>query len=500
MEEGSSSSTPIKLLVCGNVNGKVRQFLQKIRTINSGASGPFDALLVTQLIGETTEEENVTQETPSEIDEVRNGTEKVPIPTYFIDEHYKGKPGELVCPNLVFLGKAGVRTISGLKVTFVDYQFASELVTDTSLQVDVLLTNKWPSGILNDLKPEAKPQSPLKDDSVAITSIAKQLKPRYHFASGEEQFFERIPYKNGDGTITRFYGLAPAFSKQKYLFAVSINIKSLPPPPDIVTPNPYDIPLSFYAKNSEPKNKKQKTETSKDDRFSSAVAPLPQQQQQGGYNRWGLNDEQVQSASRNNKRRDNGHGGDPTKTCWFCLSNPNVETHLVVSVGRYTYLALAKGGFIPEHVLIIPIQHETNIKSLSGPALEEVEKYKTSLKNCFEPHGQSMIFIERHLPTKTPLHMHIQAAPFPTEKLANVHKIIESVASKTSMIFEQVPLDKPISKAIYEQHFVCIDLPDIRLVNNVTNTSVPMQFPRQILAEVLDFKQIFRPFDFTFQK
>lgn len=30
-------------------------------------------------------------------------------------------------------------------------------------------------------------------------------------------------------------------------------------------------------------------------------------------------------------------------TCWFCLSSPKVEKHLVVAVGDHAYLALAKG-------------------------------------------------------------------------------------------------------------------------------------------------------------
>ncbi len=43
--------------------------------------------------------------------------------------------------------------------------------------------------------------------------------------------------------------------------------------------------------------------------------------------------------------------------CWFCLANPNVETHLITSIATETYLALAKGPILPtQHVLIIPIQ------------------------------------------------------------------------------------------------------------------------------------------------
>lgn len=43
-----------------------------------------------------------------------------------------------------------------------------------------------------------------------------------------------------------------------------------------------------------------------------------------------------------------GFSGD----CWFCLSSPKVEKHLVTSVGQKVYLALAKGGLTPDHVLV----------------------------------------------------------------------------------------------------------------------------------------------------
>ena len=43
--------------------------------------------------------------------------------------------------------------------------------------------------------------------------------------------------------------------------------------------------------------------------------------------------------------------------CWFCLGSPQVEKHLVISVGQSVYLALAKGTVTTGHVLIVPINH-----------------------------------------------------------------------------------------------------------------------------------------------
>ena len=41
--------------------------------------------------------------------------------------------------------------------------------------------------------------------------------------------------------------------------------------------------------------------------------------------------------------------------CWFCLASPEVEKHLIVSVGDESYVALAKGGIDWNNLLIVPI-------------------------------------------------------------------------------------------------------------------------------------------------
>jgi hypothetical protein len=58
---------------------------------------------------------------------------------------------------------------------------------------------------------------------------------------------------------------------------------------------------------------------------------------------------------RKKKVNDRGSG------CWFCLSNPKVEKHLVISVAEESYLALAKGpinevkivNFLPNTLFVL---------------------------------------------------------------------------------------------------------------------------------------------------
>ena len=44
--------------------------------------------------------------------------------------------------------------------------------------------------------------------------------------------------------------------------------------------------------------------------------------------------------------------------CWFCLGSPEVEKHLVVTVGETLYVALPKGPLTDGHFMIVPIAHE----------------------------------------------------------------------------------------------------------------------------------------------
>ena len=60
----------------------------------------------------------------------------------------------------------------------------------------------------------------------------------------------------------------------------------------------------------------------------------------------------------------------PKGPCWFCLSSPEVEKHLVVSVGTQVYVALAKGGLNKQHVLILPIGHFQSLVTCSEEVIE----------------------------------------------------------------------------------------------------------------------------------
>ena len=109
-----------------------------------------------------------------------------------------------------------------------------------------------------------------------------------------------------------------------------------------------------------------------------------------------------------------------SENCWFCLSSPKVEKHLVVSIGEEVYVALAKGPLVPEHVLILPITHYPAGSQLPDEVWAEVELYKKSLAECFRKEKQSgLVVYERATNTTSPhSHCHFQVIPVPGDKEA----------------------------------------------------------------------------------
>lgn len=97
--------------------------------------------------------------------------------------------------------------------------------------------------------------------------------------------------------------------------------------------------------------------------------------------------------------------------CWFCLASPQVEKHLVISVGDYSYLALAKGGVVDDHLLILPIEHFQSTLTLPDNALEEIGKFKEALMKYFKDNDKVPIFFERNFKTS---HCQINVVPIPT--------------------------------------------------------------------------------------
>ncbi|POI27103.1 hypothetical protein CIB84_009147 [Bambusicola thoracicus] len=345
---------------------------------------------------------------------------------------------------------------------------SSLLSTPDFKGVDILLTSPWPRGV------ESFANSPGEIDtkkcgSTLISDLAASLKPRYHFAALEKAYYERLPYrsvrlcdisfsfeirvqflKNAGGKlqsytklmwclssfvedmwfshyplnicqynqvllpyrnhtvlqetpqhVTRFIALAEVgnTSKKKvfillnllssstnnmaYLYAFSIVPMSLMDPAELVK-QPQDVTENPYRKL---RKGAQKTKV-----LGCAEVLLQSAAWVRSVTVW--------------------DAAQPTGPCWFCLASPEVEKHLVVSIGTHCYLALAKGGLLPDHVLILPIGHYQSVVDLSSEVMEEVTKYKSALKEFFRSKGKKYVLFERNYKSQ---HLQLQVIPVPLD-------------------------------------------------------------------------------------
>ncbi len=98
---------------------------------------------------------------------------------------------------------------------------------------------------------------------------------------------------------------------------------------------------------------------------------------------------------RPHKRAKRGPPPGPSE-CFFCLSNPNLTTHLITSIANNTYLTTARGPLststtypsllFPYHILIIPLSYSLILHSITPPETRIFTYYRihsdgTSLRN-----------------------------------------------------------------------------------------------------------------------
>ncbi|XP_073395911.1 zinc finger CCCH domain-containing protein 64 isoform X2 [Physcomitrium patens] len=184
----------------------------------------------------------------------------------------------------------------------------------------------------------------------------------------------------------------------------------------------------------------------------------------------------------------------PPSACWFCLSSPNIETHLVVSVGDHCYCAIAKGPLCPGHVLILPIEHQPSIVSLPSDAELELDKYKHSIRECFKKQGKATIFFERYLQLRAGTHAHLQAVPIPLSMASLALSSFVSSAKEVGFSFEVIHQDNDneAKQRLKELvgggvNYFIVELHEGTLLVHPLpqGEKLPMQFGREVLAKIL---------------
>ncbi|KNC53690.1 zinc finger CCCH domain-containing protein 59 [Thecamonas trahens ATCC 50062] len=150
----------------------------------------------------------------------------------------------------------------------------------------------------------------------------------------------------------------------------------------------------------------------------------------------------------------------PSRPCWFCLSSPQVEQHLVASVGTECYLALPKGGLSPGHVLVLPIEHYPSGAGLPATVLSEMGVYKKALAAAAAP--EELVMWERHLITKGTSHTHTQVVPVATGSAAKLRAAFAAAAAAEGIAFTPVPdgTALPDIDGVHEWPYIFVEYAD----------------------------------------
>ncbi|KAI9840723.1 MAG: hypothetical protein M1837_001346 [Sclerophora amabilis] len=402
-----------KIIVIGSPSGNLRSVLTKLTTLHSKNSFSL-AIILGDLFADPTPSDD-------EVTSLLDNSSHVPLPTYFtlghlplpqrIIDRLSSNSDELV-PNLYFLGKRTTLTTSeGIKLVALGGHPSPDIKDGVSKDkytpfytpedarslrgansADILLTASWPATVRNGSKvglPAGAEDSSSLGEDQAISDLCATLRPRYHFSTSSTFFYEREPFYHPSidpssvpeaRQITRFISLASYnnSTKQKSLYAFIIDPKA--PLPTSLPAGATPSPLAPSTNNKRRPLPSQATNY----RFSNPT---------DGHNP--------------NKRRRGGPPPPPPgpNECFFCLSNPNLATHLITSIGSDSYLTTARGPLstasstssntllpltFPTHILIIPLAHSPTLSGITdgSSTKNEMQRYRRALQAMLQELGE----------------------------------------------------------------------------------------------------------------
>ncbi|KAJ2081380.1 hypothetical protein H4R24_002366 [Coemansia sp. RSA 988] len=278
--------------------------------------------------------------------------------------------------------------------------------------IDILLTLDWPYGVAaaaaasHATSDSSNPSTRFASNKISYLCAA--VMPRYHFAAGEDSFYERQPWKYSDRItvgrgssavphFTRFIGLGAVNSsrhdKQRWFYAMNVNplrnISQGTSAPNELPGNSTTNPLFRFGKISRVLDTKSLPRVlSAIDSPGGGDAGLSNRSGQGkrpppplnytchGCNQPGhwVSDCPVKTQHKRQRSDSSppsgyvchkckkqghwrsdcpadgstrpGHSTDALSKCWFCLANPDVDQNLMAAIGDEAYVAMAKGALV----------------------------------------------------------------------------------------------------------------------------------------------------------
>uniref|UniRef100_A0A914WE37 CWF19-like protein 1 n=1 Tax=Plectus sambesii TaxID=2011161 RepID=A0A914WE37_9BILA len=481
----------VKVLVAGEVRGQFDALFKRVAAVNSKA-GPFDMLIcVGEFFGDDADAN----------DQILTAKFEIPLQTYILGPCSSAtaalfpKESAELAPNLTYLGRKGLlNTASGLSVAYLsgmegetadlthfDFDSVNGLLVPVKagggfIGVDLLLTSQWPAQVDN-----FAPNRPVGDvkSSELISKVAAGLKPRYHFAAIGPHY-ERAPYRNhrvlqeAAQHTTRFIGLASVGNaeKAKWLYAFNVtpmrqlSRSELTEQPPNASEFPYlQLLTSLIIKERE---MNQRAGKDKPQFFFDMSEPVEDNVDRGGKRR-----------NRGDREGDEG-AKRPPQPCWFCLSSPEVEKHLVVAVSDCCYLAMAKGGLNHKHALILPVGHIQSVVAAPEEVRADIDRFKRALGQMFASTGECCVFFERNYRTQ---HLQIQVVPAPIDCQMGLKNAFLNLAEMRGFELSVLADDQELWEVVNEGcPYFFVELPDGTRLFTRQMKNFPLQFGREVMA------------------
>ncbi|SCV04616.1 LANO_0G11298g1_1 [Lachancea nothofagi CBS 11611] len=365
--------------------------LSKLKNLNQ-KSGPFDCALVLGKLLESTKDAE---------------TRHLDLPTFFTNSTkllMEKSGSNPMGPNFTLLNGHGLFQMShGLKIGYLSgdrvYLAKNRDQIRTSFEdmnvegLDVLITEDCSKALITEGSFGSENDS-LVDDILKIT------KPKYHFATqAQDAFLESAPFKWGNSElITRCLNIAEFNSGAKWAYAFNVNDAATESQAlqKSLGPNPYEVKESRKR---------------------------------------GLDVETLQESTVTKKPKQ-----ILPEDCRFCFSNPSIEDHLIIHIGEYAYLTIAKGPLtIPTnnmdfsgHCLLIPIKHTPKLKAadissdniFEAPFYQEIQRFEAGIVRMNEAEF-AMSTVAFEINSENSIHYHRQLFPVAGHLVAKFESALE---------------------------------------------------------------------------
>ncbi|KAK0631662.1 CwfJ C-terminus 1-domain-containing protein-like protein [Immersiella caudata] len=502
--------------VFGSINGQLRSAFGKLSSIHAKTGFNF-AIVTGNLFAEPEAQDQ------DELRALLDGQTAIACPTYFTVGTHALPPrvlemieaDEEIAPNLHYLGKRSTtKTSEGVRIVTLGGILDTNIVAGQSKDqtepfhtesdakslrgansADILLTTMWPADVWKNSSKakEMNIDSTSAPSSSSIAELCAALKPRYHFSTSAA-YFEREPFlpeakdeADDKGiALTRFISMAPWANslKHKAMYAFTVNREAIITPPHGSTLTP----------------------------FFKAAAPPKRSADEAGFSRFSHHD----SGHRHRKHRRERSPPPGPDRCFFCLSNPNLPTHMIPSVGDDSYLATAKGPLLsadtfkkqgldfPSHMIIIPLEHKPSLSSafIPGEDLPKIFKEMTRFRESLQAmvsntSGRTLGAVTWEINRARNIHTHWQFLPVPADMV--IKGLVESgfrVLAKDFQLGDFVVKDFGTADEVegdYLRVWIWAEEED-RIVGKSLllrfdeNVRFDLQFPRKVMAKLLNLE------------